>query len=277
MPSISAYIPCYNNASTLARVIKSIQEQTYPVKDFFIIDDGSTDDSAAIARALGVRVISHAQNLGRGAARARAMVEANYEFVLCCDGTKILDCNFVENALPWFEEEQVAAVFGSLIQPIPQTVAERWRGRHLFQYFSSYSTVRSSCFASFGAMVRKSSILDAGNYNNLLHHNEDGELGQRLLSLGYNIISDSNLLITEIDSDTVAQILERYWRWKRWNGGKGNKLCCKTYCQWIIDSITHMTVKDFQSGDFLSIPISLFAPHYRFWRSWCAKDRFLIH
>lgn len=274
---ISAYIPCYNNAATIARVIRSIQEQTWPVRDFFIIDDGSTDDSAAIARGLGVRVISHPQNLGRGAARARAMVEAKYEFVLCCDGTKIIDPNFVENALPWFQEERVAAIFGSLIQPTPQTVADRWRGRHIFQYFSSYSTFRSSCFASFGAIVRKSSVLKAGNYNNLLRHNEDGELGQRLLSLGYNIISDGNLLVTEISSETVAQILQRDWRWKRWNGGKGHKLSWKTYWQWIIDSITHGAIEDFQSGDLMSIPISLFSPHYRFWRSWWAKDRFLIH
>lgn len=266
-PSISAYIPCYNNAPTISQVIRSVQEQTWPVSEFFIIDDGSTDDSAAIARALGIRVISHPKNLGRGAARARAMVEAKYPLVLCCDGTKILHQNFIENALPWFQEERVAAVFGALIQPTPQTVVERWRGRHLFKYFSSYSTVRSSCFTTAGAITRKSIVLEAGNYNNQLRHNEDGELGQRLLRLGYDIISDSNLLTIEIGSNTVNQVLERYWRWNSWNSGKGENLSWKTYCQWIIKSIKRMAVQDFQSGDPLGIPISLYSPHYRLWKS----------
>ena len=275
MYEISAYIPCFNNEATITRVIQSIQLQTYPVKELFLINDGSTDRSADIAKEMGVSVISQPSNLGRGAARARAMEEAKYELVLCCDATKTLDCNFVKNALCWFEEERVAAVFGALTQASPITVTERWRGRHLFPHFYSYSSVRSSFFPTFGALVRKSSVLEVGNFNNLLRHNEDAELGQRLLASGYDVISDSNLTIIDINNDSLARILERYWRWNKWNGGKGHKLNGKTYCEWILHSILHMAAKDLQAGDLMSIPISLFSPHYRFWRSWWEKDRFL--
>ena len=271
-PQISAYIPCYNNAPTIARTIESIRSQTRPASELFVIDDGSTDDSAAIARDLGVRVISHPQNLGRGAARYHAMLEAKYELVLCCDGTKILELHFIENALHWFQKENVAGVFGTLIQASNKTVSERWRARHLFACFSSYSDLKGTCLPTFGAIVRRETILKAGNYDRQLRQNEDGELGKRLLSLGYEIISDSRLTTIEIGRNSIHQVLERYRRWKSWNAGKGEKdLNWKTYCEWIVESINCLVLQDVRSGDWSSVPISLYCPHYRFWKSWWHK------
>ena len=70
--NISAYIPCWNQASTLPRAVASVRQLVPPVAELFVIDDGSTDGSAALARGLGLRVLVNAQNLGRGAVRAMA-------------------------------------------------------------------------------------------------------------------------------------------------------------------------------------------------------------
>src|ERR1700742_1106392 len=97
---ISAYIPCYNNAKTVGLTIQGIREQTYPVQELFVVDDASTDESVAIAKDLGVRVVSMGKNQGRGPVRARAMEEAGHEFVLCCDATNRLPPPFLEKAMP---------------------------------------------------------------------------------------------------------------------------------------------------------------------------------
>ena len=77
MQSISVIIPNYNNGRYLRRCIESINAQTYPISDIVIVDDKSTDDSAAIIATIArecERVhpvyleknggVSHARNIG---------------------------------------------------------------------------------------------------------------------------------------------------------------------------------------------------------------------
>ena len=67
---VSAIIPVYNGATYLAEAIESVLAQTYPPLEVIVADDGSTDDSAAVAArfAPAVQVFSQ-PNTGCGAAR----------------------------------------------------------------------------------------------------------------------------------------------------------------------------------------------------------------
>lgn len=58
-------IPVYNEAQVLGDVIAKVSKHFVNV---ICVDDGSTDDSAAIARSSGANVIAHPMNLGQGAA-----------------------------------------------------------------------------------------------------------------------------------------------------------------------------------------------------------------
>jgi glycosyltransferase involved in cell wall biosynthesis len=62
-----AVVPAYNESATVARVIRSIREHA-PLYDVVVVDDGSTDATAAEAEAAGARVIRHPYNLGIGGA-----------------------------------------------------------------------------------------------------------------------------------------------------------------------------------------------------------------
>src|ERR1700678_1312993 len=108
---LSGYIPCYNNEACIARAIGSIQAQELAVEDLMVVDDGSTDASAEIARGLGARVILLGQNRGRGAVNARAIAEAKNDLVVCLGATNILPPDFSRRALRWFDEGSVAAVY----------------------------------------------------------------------------------------------------------------------------------------------------------------------
>src|SRR4051812_25858756 len=70
---ISAYIPAFNCGKTIERTIASLQSQTVAVSEIIVVDDGSTDDTAAVSLQAGARVIRMGANCGRGAARAGAM------------------------------------------------------------------------------------------------------------------------------------------------------------------------------------------------------------
>jgi glycosyltransferase involved in cell wall biosynthesis len=84
--TISVVIPCYNGAKYLREALDSVLAQTLPPLEVIVVDDGSTDDSAAIAESFGppVRVIRQS-NQGESVARNRAIGEAKGEWVAFLD------------------------------------------------------------------------------------------------------------------------------------------------------------------------------------------------
>jgi glycosyltransferase involved in cell wall biosynthesis len=90
-PRVTALIPVYNGAQYLAEALRSVLDQTHRDLEIVVVDDGSTDDSAAIAESFGppVRVIRCEQNGGASRARNRGVAEARGEYIVNCDSDDI--------------------------------------------------------------------------------------------------------------------------------------------------------------------------------------------
>ncbi|MGD0870446.1 MAG: glycosyltransferase family A protein [Bryobacteraceae bacterium] len=79
-------IPVYNGAALIRRSIESALAQTYPVSELIVVDDGSTDGTADIARSYGSRVrYLHQPNSGVAAARNHGIREAAAEWIAFLD------------------------------------------------------------------------------------------------------------------------------------------------------------------------------------------------
>jgi glycosyltransferase involved in cell wall biosynthesis len=263
--NLSAYVPCFNNAGLIRRTVESLLAQTVPPREILVIDDGSKDRPERSLAGCNVRIIRHERNLGRGAARARAMAEACCGLVLCCDAGNVLEPAFVERALPWFERDDVAAVVGRISQPPARTVAERWRGRHLFKIQLGQDVRHRARLATWGTMTRAAAVASVGGYSPRLRHSEDGDLGARLLAAGFDVVNDPALEVISIAPNTLGEVLERYWRWY---AGEDEQVSWRSYWKTIGYSVKVMAPVDLRDDDVLSVPISLFCPHYQFWRSW---------
>lgn len=88
-PKVSVIVPVYNGQKYLSACIEALLGQKRPLYEILIVDDGSTDESGAIAdRYAGeyssVRVI-HQENRGVCAARNRGIREAAGEYIGFCD------------------------------------------------------------------------------------------------------------------------------------------------------------------------------------------------
>ena len=68
-PLISAIIPVYNGEDFLAEAVSSIIRQNYDPMEIIIVDDGSTDDTAAIAKNFREANYVYQENKGASAAR----------------------------------------------------------------------------------------------------------------------------------------------------------------------------------------------------------------
>lgn len=89
--TVSIITPCYNGARFIEQTIDSVLAQTRPALEMIVIDDGSTDDSAARAGRFAppVRVLRQ-HNQGESVARNRGIAEAAGSHVLFLDADDLL-------------------------------------------------------------------------------------------------------------------------------------------------------------------------------------------
>jgi glycosyltransferase involved in cell wall biosynthesis len=82
---VSVIIPAYNEAQTIGDVVKKIVK-LYPDFEIIVVNDGSADDTVAVAKAAGALVYSHPQNIGNGAAVKSGIRFASGKIVVFMDG-----------------------------------------------------------------------------------------------------------------------------------------------------------------------------------------------
>ena len=81
-----AVIPAYQEAATIAEVVRRLRA-AMPGIAVLVVDDGSTDETAALAAAAGAEVLGGVANQGKGAALRRGMRAAlarGAGFVVTC-------------------------------------------------------------------------------------------------------------------------------------------------------------------------------------------------
>lgn len=76
MARVAIVIPTWNRAGLLGEVLADLARQTYPIERVIVVDDGSTDDSAAVATRAGAHVVTLAAHAGFAAAVNRGIREA---------------------------------------------------------------------------------------------------------------------------------------------------------------------------------------------------------
>ncbi|QIF02943.1 glycosyltransferase [Roseimicrobium sp. ORNL1] len=269
LPPVSAYLLAFNNTcETLRAAVQSLLEQSHKPEEILVIDDGSALPVADCLKDLPVRVLRHAHNKGRGAARATAMAEAKFDLVTCCDATNALDSDFVRRAAMRLDEEKAAAVFGRFVQPKQNTATLRWRGRHLYRVDIPYEFSRQARLSTHGAMLKKRVVSEVGGFDPAFRYNEDGDLGRRLVAAGYDVLFDPELKVVSLTDNSVLQLLERYWRW---NSGLVGRLTFGDYLKLTVYSLTVMARNDLRARDPAAALISAFCPHYQAWKSWSGK------
>lgn len=87
-PTVSVIIPAYNRAPTLRAALDSVRQQDYQDWELIVVDDGSSDGTAAVADSLGdsrVRVIRHEVNRGASAARNTGIRSARGRYIAFLD------------------------------------------------------------------------------------------------------------------------------------------------------------------------------------------------
>lgn len=131
--SVSVIIPCYNAGEYLSDCISSILQQTHPVQEIIVVDDGSTDTTALIARDFGdpVRVMGQ-PNMGVSTARNNGIKNSRGDFVAFIDADDLWEPAKLEQQVAYMMQNREAAavvsgftMFGDGMETIECPVSNR--------------------------------------------------------------------------------------------------------------------------------------------------------
>jgi len=125
--------PCFNEGASIAALVAAARRQFHRV---LVVDDGSTDDTAARAQSAGAQLVPHAKNLGKGAALRTGLSQARqqgFAWAFTLDG----DGQHAPDDMPAFLE--CAGQTGALLvvgNRMPNARAIPWLRRQVNRWMS---------------------------------------------------------------------------------------------------------------------------------------------
>jgi glycosyltransferase involved in cell wall biosynthesis len=179
---ISVVIPSYNRAHTLQRALQSVFAQSSAVDEVILVDDGSTDDSAAmVARDFPGVVIIRQPNRGVSAARNKGIETAQHNWIALLDSDdcwlphKIQTVRETAANHPGYilyHSDEIWVRRGVRVNPMQK---HRKSGGWIFAQCLPLCAISPSA-----AVIQKSALLDLGLFDESLPACEDYDLWLRL-------------------------------------------------------------------------------------------------
>lgn len=177
---ISVVIPAYNAASFLPRCLRSVFAQTLKPEEVIVVDDGSADNTAALAASLGAKVISR-PNGGLSAARNTGIQAASSEWIALLDADDMWAPDKLERQAGRIHNETVLVYTGIRIFDdngvrSELTAMDVMSARKMLRY-------RNPITPS-SVLVRRDAVLQDGGFREDIRACEDWEMWVRLQRLG---------------------------------------------------------------------------------------------
>ena len=210
--AVSAITPVFNGAATLARCLAPLlaMQRAGEIAEVIVVDDGSTDGSAAIAATLGARVLPSGGRLGPGGARNVAAAVARGDVLWFVDADVVVHADAARVLAEAFRRTGATAVFGTYDDDPPAAnFLSQYKNLVHHHYHREGEGEAETFWAGCGA-IRKAVFLDAGGFDAARYPEpsiEDIELGARLRDRGHAIWLAPGLQATHLKAWHLANLL----------------------------------------------------------------------
>jgi len=176
-PTCTIVIACYNYGEYLAEAIESALAQTHPC-EVIVVDDGSIDDSAAVAARYPVQLIRQ-ENRGLPAARNAAIRQATTSHILPLDADDVL--------LPTCVETLLGASRHAIVRSVTRLFGEE-EGTWILPGPTDLAAQIQMNRAPACSLFPRPAWERIGGYDEeMVHGYEDWDFGVRMLHAGYPI------------------------------------------------------------------------------------------
>ena len=217
--SVAFYIPVYNVEPYLRSAIEGILSQSHPIDALLVVNDGTRDDSIAIAREYPVTILEHPENRGLAAARNTAFRNTTCDLIASVDTDACPDPDWLRHAVMTFENapSSLAAVGGMLIEAYTDTVPDAWRAAHLAQHWGCARQYPSPLLFGANTVFQREALVSVGGYDERFRTNtEDADMDRRLRAQGYDVAYEPAMKAHHMRRDTVSSLLHTRWNYEFW-------------------------------------------------------------
>lgn len=198
MPRFSIILPCFNAQDTILETIQSLVAQTCEDWEVLVVDDGSTDETAAIVMRTTyldsrIRLIGHSGK-GPSAARNAGAAMARGEILCFCDANDRWRSDKLARLAEVFEDEYIAGAFGRVAffdGTRARAVSGRYRG-----FLSIDALLGANPVSTLSNMaIRRDAFEDSCGFDTALVQNEDLEWLIRVVGLGFRVIGVDDIMV----------------------------------------------------------------------------------
>jgi cellulose synthase/poly-beta-1,6-N-acetylglucosamine synthase-like glycosyltransferase/peptidoglycan/xylan/chitin deacetylase (PgdA/CDA1 family) len=216
---VSVIVPAFNEKDTIAATVGTIAASTHPTVEIIVVDDQSTDATAATVEEFGienVRVV-RVPSGGKATALNTGVALARHDLIVMVDADTIVDPDALHEIVQPFADPDVGAVAGNVKVGNQRRLLGRWQ--HI-EYVIGFSLDRRlydamGCIPTIpGALgaFRRTALQDVGGLSTDTLA-EDTDLTMAILRAGWRVVyQETAKARTEVPT-TVRQLSQQRYRW----------------------------------------------------------------
>ncbi len=226
-PMVSVIMPCYNEEDVIEASLRNLTQLTYPNLEIIVVNDGSSDRTSYLAHAEAlhsprtpVKVLDQ-RNQGKASALNHGLLHAQGEIIMCVDADSRMNPDAVEMGVRQFQDHRVGAVAGFveivnqrsvllLLQQMEYLVGLNFT-RRAMSFLGVVPIVPGPA-----GLFRRKALMQAGGFisgKNIFA--EDAELSMRLLTKGWKIQTEDQMVARTEAPETHRDLLRQRYRWNR--------------------------------------------------------------
>ena len=215
---ITVVVPAYNAAQTLPACLGALQNQTHPVDEIIVVNDGSKDETAKIAESFNVKVINQSHQ-GPAVARNLGLSNAHNDIVFFTDADCEPISSWAAEMLAPFSDPLVVGVKGSYRTHQKEIVARlvQYEFEERYDKLERHATI--DFIDTYAAAFIKAVISKIGGFDPAFPRavSEDAELSYRLSRAGYRLVFNRSAVVYHRHPYTWKAYVRRkikfsYWR-----------------------------------------------------------------
>ena len=224
-PAISILVAAYNEESSIADTLRSIDQQKYPGEfEVLVIDDGSRDATAAIVEANPypwVRLLRQPRNMGKAAALNRGLAESKHDYVITLDADSFLYGDALARLVERYfsDPSSTRAVAGTMLVRNSRknwiTRAQEWDYFHGIAAIKRVQSLFQGTMVAQGAfsIYDREALVEIGGWQDCV--GEDIVLTWAMLVRGWRVGHAEDACCFTNVPDNLHQFLKQRQRWSR--------------------------------------------------------------
>lgn len=217
-PSVAVVIPAYNAEHSLPLCLEALTSQQMPPQEIVVVDDGSTDGTAAVAKSFpGVLCVRQA-NAGPAAARNRGQHECRAEIILYTDADCIPAPDWVAKSVAAFSGGDIGAVAGSYDISNPDSRLARCIHAEILYRHARLMPEYPRSFGSYNVAIRREVFSAVGGFDESYPaaSGEDNDLSYRIRRAGHRIRFEPRSRVGHHHPERVGRYLREQFRHGFW-------------------------------------------------------------